>query len=170
MKLSRTLAVPAVALAAGLGSALVATPAQAAPVDQACSPRTVAYHACLTAEGTGTLNLWKITAGLDSYMSQRYAQEVIDWGGVFVADLYADDSGSNDPYLGQVPLSWVAAGPEGLGQEHVGEYDCRVLNEDNGTDELYAIISWWDPHNNQWTSRTTGTVKHDFVCYREGNG
>jgi hypothetical protein len=147
MKLSRFLAVPAVALAAGLGSAMVAAPAQAAVLAQACSP---------------------MTAGLDSYMSQQYAQEVIDRGGSYLARLYADDSGSNDVLLATIPLSWAAAGAAGLGQEHVIWLGCSKLNEDkDGKDEIYADISWFDPHNGQWTTRRTGTISYEFICWHE---
>jgi hypothetical protein len=168
MKLSRFLAVPAVALAAGLGSAMVAAPAQAAVLAQACSPMTVTHHACLTAAGTSVLNEYKITAGLDSYMSQQYAQEVIDRGGSYLARLYADDSGSNDVLLATIPLSWAAAGSAGLGQEHVIWLGCSKLNEDkDGKDEIYADISWFDPHNGQWTTRRTGTISYEFICWHE---
>jgi hypothetical protein len=168
MKLSRLLAVPAVALAAGLASAFVATPAQAAVLDQACTPKTPIYHACLTAASTSILNEYKITAGLDSFMPQWYAQQIIDGGGTFWAHLYADDPGSNDTHVAEMPLAWVSAGPEGLGQEHVIWLGCSKLNEDkDGKDEIYADISWFDPHNGQWTTRRTGTISYEFICWHE---
>ncbi|GIE28118.1 hypothetical protein Ait01nite_011630 [Actinoplanes italicus] len=164
MKSSRVLAVPAVALAAGLGSAVIATPAQAAQLAQACTRPTVAYHACLTVESTSVFNEYKITAGLDSFMSQQYAGEVVA-GGAFTANLYADDPGGSDRLIASIPLAWVGAGAEGLGQEHAIWMSCRYLNEDtDGKDELYAHISWFDPHNGQWTTRQTGIVSYEFAC------
>jgi hypothetical protein len=165
MKLSRLLAVPAVALAAGLASAFVATPAQAAVLDQACTPKTPIYHACLTAASTSILNEYKITAGLDSFMPQWYAQQIIDGGGTFWAHLYADDPGSNDTHVAEMPLAWVSAGPEGLGQEHVIWLGCSKLNEDSGVDEFYADISWRDPHSGVVTTRRTAVLEHDFKCW-----
>jgi hypothetical protein len=168
MKMSRVLTGPAVGLTAGLGAALVAAPAQAAVLKQACSPVTIYYHACLTAESTSVFNEYKITAGLDSFMSEQYAREVVA-GGAYRAWLYADDPGSNDRRIAEIPVMWAAAGSTGLGQEHAIWLNCRYLNEDtDGTDELYAEISWFDPHNGQWTTHRTGVLSYEFVCRSEG--
>ena len=168
MKLSRLLAAPVIAAAMLLAQLVSPGPAQAAIGPKCLHDDGRSYNACLTISGTGELNQWRVTAGLDAIMSQRYAQEIIDDGANLRATLWGDDGGSRK-LIGSLPVApgWPVAGPSGLSVELSGLVYGGDLNEDNGLDEIYAEITYFDFHRGRNIPHRTGTVVGEFIPWVE---
>ncbi|MBG0568624.1 hypothetical protein [Actinoplanes aureus] len=165
MKLSRLLAAPVFAGAMLLTQIAGIGPAQAAPSDPHCNYDFRTFNACLRFFGTGQLNEWRAVAGQDAFMSQRSAQEKIDHGTNFRAQLFGDD-GNRRTLLADLFLApgWPAAGPGGLSAELTRVLHGSTLNEDtDGNDEIYAEITYWDFVINDNVTHRTGTVVHEFA-------
>nr|GID84021.1 hypothetical protein Ade03nite_29450 [Actinoplanes derwentensis] len=144
-------------MTAALALATTAVPAQAAPV-RACAGQAGVFNACLTIEGTLTPNVWRVTAGLDRYMSQAACEAILPVG-EFGGALYSNDDG----FLDELTLAWVACGPAGLGVEFVEDEPYYVLDEDtDGKDELYAKINYFNPTTGRSEVYQTGLVQKEF--------
>jgi hypothetical protein len=154
-------AIGALAIAAG-ALVVAAGPATAAPVGpQSCNP-TTGSNSCISINLEGD---WHVHVGLDVNMPQQYAQEIINCGNPFSAEIWGDDGGgSSDDYRTWMPVSpgWPAAGPTGLGVEFDKFVDWRVLNEDDGTDEIYVKIFLYDCHTGATRTFRTNNIVHNF--------
>lgn len=89
-------------------------PARAAVDDLACSYDHVSYNACLDFEDVGELGKLDAHVGLDSFMSEYAARDLIAHGGDFRASLWADDD--HDQFIADLTLEpgWPTAGAGGL--------------------------------------------------------
>ena len=146
------------------GSALAAAPSASA-TDPACKYDGRTYNACLRFDDAGW-GFWHANVGIDVYMSEQYAREVIACGADFKATLYAHDS-TQASLVSNLWLKpgWPAAGPGLIGAEFDARYlHHGILDEDPGADadELYASISFYDCHTRQRRSFTTGIHRRDF--------
>jgi hypothetical protein len=172
MRLSRLLAVPAAVGIMVLAQIVGIGPARAATTDLACNYDFTTFNACLDFTHTG-LNEWRAHVGQDAFMSQRYAQEIVDNGAGFHATLFGDDNDGQRHFLANLAImpGWPAAGPDGLGAELSANLSSTTLNEDgNGEDEIYAIITYFDYHRGVPVEHTTGTVHGEFAPVTEGGG
>lgn len=153
----------ALAMTAGL---LTATTAPASAAAMACNYDGVSFNACLTIEYAGS-GRWDVHVGFDRYLPKSYADEILacPGGGMFFAVLWGDDGGHpDDDDLGSIPLvaGYPVSGsaPGGLFAEFFRP--AMNLNEDSGTDEVYAEVTYFDCHNGQWFTYRTGTHKGTF--------
>lgn len=110
--------------------------------------------------------------GLDAFMSQDYAQDLISHGADFRASLWAHDD--RDQFIADLTVvpGWPAAETGGLGVAFTGRALSRaILNEDAGDkDELYAKISYFDHHRGKRVAFTTGVVRGEFTYLPPGGG
>jgi hypothetical protein len=152
-------ALSALAMTLGL-LALTTAPASAAAM-RCNHDNGISFNACLTIEYAGD-GLWDVHVGFDRYLPKSYADEVLGCpgGGVFFSVLWGDDGGHpDDDELVSIPLDagWPRTGsnPAGMFAEFSRQ---RVsLDEDSGTDEVYAEVTYFDCHNGQWFTYRTGT-------------
>jgi hypothetical protein len=168
MRRSRTLAATAAAGVLLLAQAVGAGPARADTLDMACNYDYVNFNACLTFQDVGELDMLNAQVGLDRHFPQRYAQEIVDYGADFRAQLWADDGG-HATFLTELTImpGWPSAGPDGLGAELLATSLPRAnfLDEDPGQpdqDELYVKVSYFDFHRHEREEFRTGTVHGDF--------
>ncbi len=147
-------------------------PANAAITDLACRYDHVTFNACLDFEDVGQPGRLDAHVGLDVFMSQEYAQDLISHGADFRASLWADDT--TDQFLADLSIApgWPAAGAGRLGVEFVGVgVERDVLNEDEGEqDEVYAKISYFDYHRGKRMTFTAGVVRGEFAYLHPGGG
>ena len=146
MRPSRLLAVVAGAIMAAQFVSI--EPAHAAIDDLACHYDHVSFNACLDFEDVGEAGKLNAHIGLDEFMSQAHASDLIGDGTDFRASLWADDD--RDQFIADLTLvpGWPTAEVGGLGAAFIGTGLSRaVLNEDAGDkDEIYAKISYFDHH------------------------
>lgn len=147
-------------------------PARAAVDDLACSYDHVSYNACLDFEDVGEPGKLDAHVGLDSFMSEYAARDLIAHGGDFRASLWADDD--HDQFIADLTLEpgWPTAGAGGLGVAFDGAGLSRsVLNEDaDGEDEIYAKISYFDHRRGKRVLFSTGVVRAEFTYRHPGGG
>src|SRR4051812_2148191 len=130
MRLPRLLA--AASIAAGTVVAMSAGPAYADD-GPACQYDYITYNACVRFLDTANVDVEHVVAGLDSYMPQGYAQEIVSNGGAFKASLWGDDGGNgHDTFIADL---WVdpgspLTGPDGLGADLSADVWRGYLNED----------------------------------------
>ena len=165
----------AVAGGLALSQAIGISPAQAEAHQMACNYDYVTFNACLTFyDIPGSYEYRRAVAGLDYFVPQRYAQEIINYGGAFRASVYGDDNGTGR-WLANLNLSpgWPGAGSDGLSVEFTADLSqYTTLNEDpeGGEDELYVEITFFDYHINDWVRKRTGIVHGYFDPPGSGPG
>ncbi|GIH11181.1 hypothetical protein Rhe02_92480 [Rhizocola hellebori] len=157
--LKKLAAVTAVIMSATL---IAAAPAAAAPTDtMSCTNgpylwHTTAFNVCIRI-GNYNSGDWQVHVGLD-ITPEGYARDaILNCPANFSAELWGADTdrtpglqwslpSGDDDYRTFVPVSpgWPAVGPGGLGVEFDKTVDWRVLNEDDGTDEIYVLIKFND--------------------------
>src|SRR5215831_1703787 len=93
MRLARLLAIPAIAGAMVLALTVTGSPAYADVYDMACNYDYVTFNACLSFHATDDVNTLNARVGLDAFMPERYAQEIVAYGAGFRATLWSDDNG-----------------------------------------------------------------------------
>jgi hypothetical protein len=146
------------------GSLLVAAP-HASASEQACRYDSRTFNACLSFDSLGS-GFYDAHVGLDVTMPEQYAREIIACGGRFQATLWGDDGGfGQDDRLRDLSVApgWPVAGPNGLGVEFIARDIPRIdLDEDSGTDEVAARISYLDCHTQSWRQYATGTIVRSF--------
>ncbi|GHH29767.1 hypothetical protein [Lentzea cavernae] len=104
---------------------------------------------------------YAVHVGIDISMSQGDAQLIIDQPGDPV-DAWAmgDDWFDNAEF--RIPLTWVAAGPDGLSAEFDITVPGVALDEDpDGGDELYARVRLFDQRTSTRTF-TSGVLRSPF--------
>jgi hypothetical protein len=160
----RVLTALAAALAIVAASLAAAAPsASAASIPNACNFDFVTFNACLRFDDRGP-GRWDAVVGIDVVMPEQYAREIIACGADFRASLWGDDGGgSNDDFISHMVLRpGPAAGPGGLSAEFSVPVDSSQLDEDDGEDEVYARISFFDCHTGLAREFRTGTVRRRF--------
>jgi hypothetical protein len=140
--------------AAAVFGAVVVTAGPAAAV-QTCTGRPEA-NLCLAIDGRSD-GLFNVHVGIDVHMSLAEAQEYVDdAGNPLSASIRGDDSGNFSQFLFSVPLTVLGASAEsGLSADFDLVVPGSWLNEDNGTDEIRAVVTLVDTDTN--------TVKGTFV-------
>lgn len=160
----RTRVMGALAGLAMIAGVLTATSTPASAAAQACNYDFVSFNACLTIEYAGNAR-WDVTVGLDRHMPKSYADEILRCGSGMFAELWGDDGGHpDDDDLGTV---WLRPGSPNTGSNPEGMFADFFragmnLDEDNGTDEVYAEITYFDCHVGQWFTYRTGTLTGNF--------
>jgi len=115
---------------------------------------------CFSIDKVGS-DAYAVHVGIDIRMSQGDAQLIIDQPGDPV-DAWAmgDDWFDNAEF--RIPLTWVAAGPDGLGAEFDITVPGVALDEDpDGGDELYARVRLFDQRTSTRTF-TSGVLTSPF--------
>jgi hypothetical protein len=141
-------------------------PALAESTGNACNYDFVTFNACLRFDDRG-FGWWDAQVGIDVYMPEQYAREILACGANFKASLRADDGdGYYGPLISHLVIKpgWPQpADAGGISAEFTVPVLSSQLNEDDdGQDELYASISYVDCHTG-WTRRfDTGTIRHYF--------
>ena len=165
MRLSRLLAAAAITGGLVLGQTVGIGPAHANTTDLACKYDHISYNACLDFRATNDVNWLTAHVGLDSFLPEGYAQEIVAGGAAVRASLWGDD-GSSQQFIADLTVmpGWPAAGPDGFGVELSEVLSRGQLNEDrDGDDELYAVVSYFDFHGSGTRHVfQTGTVHGDF--------
>jgi hypothetical protein len=107
-----------------------------------------------------------VTVGIDVAMPAYYAREVLDCGPTFRSQLWGDDGGgSADDRIGSVWVTdgWPIADANGISAEFgLNGILTNDMNEDDGEDELYARISFYDCHTGETRFFRTGTIHSEF--------
>lgn len=168
--LARRVAKLAIALGIALGASLGSVSAASAEGglgENTCSGgRSQGYEICLQITYAGA-GFYKVDVGIDVFMSRADAQAIIDQeGDAFRGYLIGDDTWA-DNSVGNIPLTWEAAGDGGIGAEFDALFHWSTLNEDwEGADEIYARVMLTDQRNGSvrtfesddvtFTSRETG--------------
>ena len=171
MKLSRLLAAPVIAGVMVLAQAAAISPAYADVHDVACNYDHVTFNACLNFQNVdaGTMNAH---VGLDAFMPERYAQEIVSYGAGVRASLWGVADG-HELFIADLTImpGWPAAGPDGLGAELSADVTVDNLNVNiHGDDEAFAIVSYFDYHTGSTKEFRTGTVHADFALVGGGGG
>ena len=175
MKLSRLLAAPVIAGVMMLAQAVGAGPAHADADDLACHYDHITFNACLNFQYvTENVNQMDVHVGLNAFMPQGYAQEIVSHGAGFRASLWGDDNGRGQ-FLADLTLApgSPTAGPGGLAAELYADNMYKGhLDEDQyvDEDEIYAVISYFDYHQGVHKTFRTGTVHGDFAVVSGGGG
>src|SRR5690348_1553542 len=127
MKLSRLLAAPVIAGVMVLAQAAAISPAYADVHDVACNYDDVTFNACLNFQNVDASTL-NAHVGLDAFMPERYAQEIMSYGAGVRASLWGVANG-HDQFIADLTImpGWPAAGPDGLrSEEHTSELQSPV--------------------------------------------
>jgi hypothetical protein len=107
-----------------------------------------------------------VTVGIDVAMPAQYAREVLDCDPAFRSQLWGDDGGgSDDDLIGSVWVTdgWPIADANGISAEfNLNGILTNRMNEDDGEDELYARISFYDCHTGETRWFRTGTIHSEF--------
>jgi hypothetical protein len=115
--------------------------AMAATFEPPCKSQSNSYIVCFSIKQSGVSNFFDVHVGIDVYMSQQDAQNIIDAPGEpFVAKLMADDP-FFDNFIEWIDVSWVATWERGLSAEFDGAARADQLDEDwDGHDEVFARV------------------------------
>ena len=107
-----------------------------------------------------------VTVGIDVAMSAQHARVVLDCDPTFRAQLWGDDGGgSADDLIGSVWVSdgWPIADANGISAAFaLNGILTNRMNEDDGEDELYARISFYDCDSGETRFFRTGTIHSEF--------
>ncbi|SRR6266581_4438153 len=170
MRLSHLLA--AIAGAVLLAQAAAIGPARADVGDLACNYDYVTFNACLNFQDLGEPDALNAHVGLDAFMPERYAQEIVSYGAGFRASLWSTANG-RDQFIADLDVmpGWPAAGADGLGAELSASVARGQLNVNaSGDDAVYAIVSYFDYHTGSVKVFRTGTVHGDLGPTGGGEG
>jgi hypothetical protein len=127
--------------------------------DQVCHGETNRYVICFSITQIGVSRGFNVHVGIDIYMSQQDAQNIIDAPGEeFSATLYGEDTIFDDK-LKSIPVTWSASWEQGLSAEFDTFASRDLLDEDwDGDDELYATVNLYVPNTGSTRSFRTNTV------------
>jgi hypothetical protein len=162
---ARPLRALAVALAM-LAIALLASAPRASASMFACNPIEGAqYSACLSLPYRGYL-WFDVQVDVNVYLPEQYGREVVacdpDCRGVLWGD---DGGGSQDDEIRHlwVGPGWPIAQSFGISAALFSQFiSTYQLDEDDGTDELYARVSYFDCHTGLRRYFRTGTITGNF--------
>src|SRR4051794_13263964 len=132
----------------------------------ACNPIEGAqYSACLTLPYRGYL-WWDAQVDVNVYLPEQYGREVVACDPDFRAVLWGDDGGgSQDDEIRHLSVGpgWPIAQWFGISAALFVQYiSSDQLDEDDGTDELYARVSYFDCHTGLRRYFRTGTITGNF--------
>jgi hypothetical protein len=159
---ARALGALAAALAIVAVSLVVAAPPASA--EMRCNGDGDTFNACLHFEWLG-YGWLEPHVGMDVYMPEQHARDILAYGANFKASLWGDDGGgSDDDFI--LPLSvapsWPIADSTGMAVEFVGRGVNEALDEDDGVDELYARVSFRDPFTGVTREFRTGVIRGEY--------
>jgi hypothetical protein len=161
---SRPLQVLAAALAILAVSFIAAAPRAAAATSN-CNYDGRTFLACLSLDYQGYL-WYDAHVDLDVALPPQYASEIVACGADLTASLWGDDGGgSDDDFIRNfvVTPGWPVATSTGFSaQLYTKSLYYTKLDEDDGTDEIYARVSYWDCHTGLTRSFRTGTIWGNF--------
>jgi hypothetical protein len=161
----RKIGITVAALGIMAGSTVAgATGASAAGVGElTCKSEADRYNICFSITRIGVGSSFAVHVGIDVHMSQQDAENIINAPGQeFSAKIWADDP-IWDNALKNIPVTWVAAGPEGLGAEFDTVMTSHELDEDSdGGDELYSVVKLYIPSTGDTRSFTSHNVNGRF--------
>jgi hypothetical protein len=152
------LAILAVSLVAAAPQASASSP------DPACNYDGRSYNACLSFEfnAYGWANPH---VGLDVWMPEQYARDIVACGANFQASLWGDDPGP-DQFIRSLSVApgWPIAQSTGLAVNFWGPLiaDNQLNEDEDSDDELYARISFYDCHTGGTRNFTTGIYRGYF--------
>ncbi len=155
-----------------LAQAAAISPARADVYDLACNYDHVTFNACLNFQNLGEAGAVNAHVGLDAFMPERYAQEIVSYGAGFRASLWGT-GGGHDQFIADLTVmpGWPAAGADGLGAELSASVAWDQLNVNTrGEDAIYAIVSYFDYHTGSVRVFRTGTVHGEFAPPGGGEG
>jgi hypothetical protein len=121
-------------------------------------------NVCINITSTGNGNFYLVHIGIDVHMSGADARAIINQpGNPFTVRLMGSDRGSADDFLGNVPMTLIAASDEfGLGADFDRGADRFFLDEDDNlfddVDEVYAEIRLVDSDRG-----TSTTFRSDII-------
>ncbi|MEV4320365.1 hypothetical protein [Actinocrispum sp. NPDC049592] len=169
MKLPRLLA--ALAIAGALVLPQAAAPASAAVTDMACNFDFVTFNACLNFDEP-QVNVMNAHVGLDAKMPQRYAQEIVDIGGLNAqAQLwFTNGNGEQTRFIASMAVrpGFPRADPVGfelgLDANDLSRASLNINTARGAQESFFVVVSYFDPNSQgSWKSFRTGTVTGDFA-------
>jgi hypothetical protein len=91
---------------------------------------------------------WAVHVGIDINMTRRQAEAIVGTGNSpFTAEIRGDDGDeSEDDYQFGLPLTRLVATDKGLTGEFDLQVDGSALDEDDGTDEIFARVHYALPN------------------------
>ena len=158
------------ALAAALGilaavSLVVAAPPASANVEMRCNGDNDTFNACLHFEWLGYGNL-EPHVGLDVYMPEQHARDILAYGANFKGSLWGDDGGGQQGRSPSSRCTSLRAGrsPTPPAWRSISSVDRsnEELDEDDGEDELYARVSFRDPFTGVTREFRTGVIRGEY--------
>jgi hypothetical protein len=151
----------ALAIVTGLSVATAGTAMATNVGEQACHGPG-GYTACLLITNLGN-NTYHVYVAVDIYMSQQDAQNAVDSGFRPTATLWgADGSSSPDDFLTNLTLTSFFAWSGGIGTELQADVSGRLLNEDDGVDEIIAKVRLYLAGAQRTITCETGQVVSAF--------
>jgi hypothetical protein len=154
------------ALAAALGILAATSLAAAAPASAVDGPHCKHdqfSNACLTFDGSRAGRGWDAYVGIDVYMSEQYAREVLACDENFRASLWGDDGArgpsSDDDHIRDLDIQpgWPRADSTGIAVEFISrDIDTSELDEDDGDDQIYARVAFDDCNKGERRNYITG--------------
>ena len=161
--LAAALAVIAVSLAVAAPRASADQPVSSG--NPACNYDGRTYYACLSLQYLGFF-WWNGSPVLHVNLPEQYGREVVDCGADFRASLWGNDGSggidSEDDFIRNLVLApgWPQANASGIEAHFTTEnLSADNLDEDDGTDELYVRMSYFDCH----TGLTRTFISDDMV-------
>jgi hypothetical protein len=119
------------------------------------------FNACLRLEGL-PFRWWNAHVSIDVFMPEQYAREIVACDADFRAVLFGDDGGgSSDDNLRTLwdDAGYPIATSYGISAQLTAQtISDDSLNEDDGVDELYARVSYFDCHTGIRRFSRTGTI------------
>jgi hypothetical protein len=149
------------AVLAMLAVSLVAAAPRAAASEQNCNSGDRVFVACLRFDYQG-YGWYNAHVGLDMTLPPQYGAEIVACGADLKASLWGDDGGgSSDDHIRDfvVTPGWPVATSTGFFADlYTLNISGTDLDEDDGEDELYARVSYWDCHTGLTRSFRTGIL------------
>jgi hypothetical protein len=137
--------------------------ATAASAEKRCKSESGRYVACLSVSHKGG-GIYEIGVGIDVILPPAEVQQILanNPAGAFSASLMADDEGPNDVALIPIPLTAVSGFDNQLSAEFGRDVGHSIVNEDSGTDELYARVTLFNKATNVTRTFDTAVVSANF--------
>ncbi|WP_033343995.1 hypothetical protein [Catenuloplanes japonicus] len=137
---------------------LTVTAAPASAAVMSCNYES-GYNACLTLEYAGNAR-WDVTVGYDRHLPADHAAYIVNTCGLQIfAVAWGDDGGHpDDDDLGYIPLKPGSPIVTSFGFSAEFFRAAMNLNEDNGTDEIYAEVTYYDCIQLEWVTHETGVI------------
>lgn len=153
-----------------------AGPTPEAVTDLACNFDYINFNACLNFNEP-LLNSLDAHVGLNVNMPQRYAQDIVAFGGPNAqAQLYWTN-GTQSRHVADLtvlpnsPVSFAGGLGASLVARGLSRADLNINPTAGATESFYAVVSYFDFHGQgSWKSFRTGTVTGEFAPRDNGGG